>query len=85
MSTEIKILQNVICISDRCFLMSDIRSLRRTTSDGQAIVRFHDKDQDSGWFSCTQEDFVSIANAWDNYLEKEKQTHSLKQVKSTKL
>ncbi|ARK07922.1 hypothetical protein phiA829_102 [Aeromonas phage phiA8-29] len=84
MSTEIKILQKVFRAGDQYFRFEDISSMRRTPSDGKANVRFKDDDT-TGWFECSQEDFDALGSAWDNYLEKEKTTNSLKQIKTSKL
>lgn len=84
MSTNIKILQKVFRAGNQYFRFEDISSLRRTPSDGQAIVRL-EGGSDSGWFVCSQEDFDALGSAWDSYLEKEKVANSLKQIKTSKL
>lgn len=70
--SNVAILKNVIRIGGTVVLFKDIVSVRYDDGDHTARVKYADGD-DSGWFNCTLEQFDTLLNAWDNYIETRKE------------
>lgn len=71
--SNVAILKNVIRIGETGVLFKDIKSVHYDDSDGDRTARVKYADGgDSGWFDCTLEQFDTLLNAWDNYIETRK-------------
>lgn len=77
---RVEILKNILVVGQYAIPIKEVNTVRYDNSDNTILVEYQN-GSNTGWESCSQEDYQTLLQTWDSYLESLKPvTENVKRV-----